>query len=591
MPIYEITDPKTNKTLEFEGPVPPPIGIINQAFAKAGGEVELPQKLTSRNPASELSPEQRAFNEANPPVTYNNERDVPEWGRKHPTAYGVAGATYETLKPIVELGGLVGGGYIGGLSGGPVGAVGGAGLGYGAAKEITGMAGKLLGENPSEETPLAKTLVPYSEKLPTPARNVIEGGLQEVTGQIIGKGTGKSLEYAGKLAKNIIGKLTRAGSGMVEGALEGTPGFKAAMRGKISGEEVVDNAKGALQILKNNRQTAYQSKLAEVATKQGDLDIAPIRDTFFDLSKKYNIKINPDGTGVDVSRIAMGKTGRNDIKDIIKTMVEWGKQPGDMNATGLDTLKRQLDDFYSDSSQARGFVSSLRKSVNDTIAKQVPAYGEMTKGYAEATKLIKDIESNLMLRKSGMHGRLTADNSLRRLTSAMRDNFEMRKDLVLALSEGADKDIMGQISGYTASPLLPTGAGGAAEIGVESYIVYMNPKLWPLLAASSPRLSGEFLNIYGQGLRQLKRIDPKLYGVAIKGGIQAATQNNGKEEGGSPVEAPIPKPEPVMTPPVTPEPPKVEEPKKVVAELEPQKKKHVKKGKWNKKTKKVEMEE
>ena len=63
--------------------------------------------------------------------------EVPAWARQYPQLYGVAGAARETLGPLLEKGGMVAGGVLGGTAGpfgaGPVGTaaggVAGAGLG------------------------------------------------------------------------------------------------------------------------------------------------------------------------------------------------------------------------------------------------------------------------------------------------------------------------------------------------------------------------------------------------------------------------------------------------------------------------------
>ena len=41
--------------------------------------------------------------------------EIPAWAQKYPTLYGIAGATRETLGPLLEMGGLIGGGIAGGV--------------------------------------------------------------------------------------------------------------------------------------------------------------------------------------------------------------------------------------------------------------------------------------------------------------------------------------------------------------------------------------------------------------------------------------------------------------------------------------------
>jgi len=362
-------------------------------------------------------------------------------------------------------------------------------------------------------------------------RSGLEMGMM---GPIGGKILSKGSEIAGKVVKPVLGRLTGAGTGSIEEAVasgsktglkdnpfKSTTDFDKAMRGKITGEEVVDNAKTALSTLKDQRATAYQTHLAQVTQDNQPINLTPIGQKVTGLMRQYGIQIKPNGK-LDFSRVAMGKTGRKDIEEITKTLRSWGSHPGDDTAIGLDTLKRQLDDFYSDSSQARAFVTSLRNTVKDTITKSVPEYAEMTKGYAEATNLIKDIESGLMLRKTGMSGRIVADQTLRRLMSSMRDNFPLRRELVNVLGSKGGQDLSGQIAGYTMRSVVPLGIAGTgpALVGEAAIAKFIDPRFWPVLAASSPRVTGEFLRMYGKALAEMPGMSQALGKLGAYGALR-----------------------------------------------------------------------
>ena len=81
-------------------------------------------------------------------------RQVPQWGVEHPTLYGIAGAAKETLAPVVEAAGMVGG-ALAGAPAGPVGGVAGAGLGYAGARRLVTAADVALGNIPPETIPEA----------------------------------------------------------------------------------------------------------------------------------------------------------------------------------------------------------------------------------------------------------------------------------------------------------------------------------------------------------------------------------------------------------------------------------------------------
>lgn len=427
-------------------------------------------------------------------------------------------STYSKVAPYIrntlEGGGMLAGGAVGAASGlltgpaapaaSPVGAVAGGALGYAAGKRVADIIDQYAGEKKPET---------LGEALVSTGQDVATGAAYEMGGQVAGKAIPALIKGAGRVTSEILGATTGSGRGAIQGSIRGGKAFENAMRGNISGDEIASNARDALQVIKDKRADAYLTKLSSIEKSKVDLDQSPIQNKLRDLMKQYGVKVTPEGE-IDVSRVKMGESGKRDIQKMIERVWDQGKQPGDKTAMGLDGLKRELDDFYSDSSQARAFVSSLRSTVKDTIVRNVPEYADMTKGYAEATQLIKDIESGLMLKKQGMSGRVTADNTLRRLTSAMRENFEMRKDLLEELTKGSSVDVMGQVSGYAMNQAIPHGLVG--KLGSGGALIYLNPKMWPLVAAASPRIVGEFLNVYGKAVRFTAPVKPVAAEMAKK---------------------------------------------------------------------------
>jgi hypothetical protein len=503
-----------------------------QGQPKQGGQPQIPPPRPVEGP---LPPGARPPDMRNPQdldaavKQVDTIRNKPIAERLSENAKSAAPVT-DTVLPIA---GMVAGG-LAATPTGPLGMVAGSALGYGAGRQAARAIREAGGETPERG---AKPVIEAGKDL-------AEGALMEAGGQVAGKAIEGAASLTGKIAKPLLGRLTGTGTAAVDEALKsgestglfsGNPlksktMFDKALRGEISGDEVVDNAKEALGIVKDKRQAAYQTELKKVSSNKANIDTRPAWGKIQALMDRYGIKANPNGT-FDTSRIAMGKAGRKDIADVLSTMKNWGKKPGDNTAMGLDTLKRQLDDFYSDSSQARQFVASMRNEVKDLIVKNVPEYGKMTKDYAEATKLIKDIESGLMMRKQGMSGRIVADQTLRRLTSAMRDNFSLRKDLVDALGGVSGKDIAGQVAGHSMSSLMPRGLAGTGP-AVTSEIAlahFVHPGFWPVLVASSPRVTGEFLRMFGKGMAEARKLKPALRllgptGVAVKAKKEPGTE-------------------------------------------------------------------
>ena len=461
-----------------------------------GGPAFNPADYTIEKPSQQAQPQQTqgGFNPADYTV------DAPQqesWWQK----------TEPVVRPAMEFGGMLAGGAAATPGTLGLGSVAGGALGYAGGKAG---ADYLYGKG-------EKTL---TGQLAQTGKDLLEGAKMEAGGQALGAALPIVGKGIGKVARPWFAKLSGAGGARpLELAQEASTAFRQALRGNLTGEDIVENAHAALGSLKEQRAVNYLTDFKKIEAMQTDpftgelkqLDAAPIQGRLRDLMKQYGVTVDPSGV-LDTSRIAMGSKGAKDINEMIEKVWSWGTKPGDNTIRGLDTLKRQLDDFWSESSQARAFTTALRKQVSNTITYEVPAYGKMAKEYSEASSVIKDMEADLMLRKEGMSGRITADKTLRRLTSAMQDKFTLRRDLVQMLgAKGGEPDLERQIAGNAMSALAPKGAAGVIAGGEMAglYVLghALDPKYWAILLASSPRVQGEFLQVLGRGLKETKGME------------------------------------------------------------------------------------
>jgi hypothetical protein len=489
---YTMTDEVTGNEFEFDDKFP---------TSKAR------DIIMSKRPANGSKPSLASANGTptpTPPPMIEGSSDVS--GADLPTAKDVVGGVVPFIRPGVEGGAAALGGAAGARRHGTRGALAGAGTAYTAAKGVLDAAEEGVGLKPS----------------PSVVGNVLRkgedfliGAGMEAGGQAGGKIIEKGLPIVGRFGKALMGKLTGTGTAAVEEAvasgkaagplMDTKTGFDRAMRGEVSGEQIVDSAQAALNTVKDQRRVAYQAGLKQLEGKRA-IDISPIRRKMDELLQNYGFKYVTDPTTgevfLDSSRTALNEAGNRDVLKIVEKVKDWGKQKGDRTPLGLDILKRQLDDFYSESKATRQMVASLRSEVSGVIKRDVPEYATMTKGYAEATELVKDFEAGLMLRKQGMSGRVTADKTLRRLTSAMKDNNELRLDLLKVLgSQGGVDELTGQVAGHSMGSIFPRGLAGETPFLIgEVAMAYklLNPQWWPVLALSSPRVAGEFLRVIGK---------------------------------------------------------------------------------------------
>lgn len=309
--------------------------------------------------------------------------------------------------------------------------------------------------------------------------------------------TGKAVTAAASpVYKFATGMTTSAGYKAVGEAIKGSPEFKDVMRGKVPESEVLKNAQDALDQIKQQRATDYQSKLANIQKAQQTIPIDDIKLSADKWLNRYNITKSPTGE-LDFSRSTATGTAANEIKDVYNMVQEWGSKAGDTTPAMLDVLKRRIGDFYSTQRQSRAMVSSLEKSVNNKIVSAVPEYADMTRGYAKASEVINDVERAFSL-KNTPGGKAAADTALRKLITAIREDNTFRKSLLTTMDKSTGQNLTGEASGllfkspwsHRLGPMFTVLGGGLAALA--------SPKLAALIPLSSPRLIGELSVLLGK---------------------------------------------------------------------------------------------
>lgn len=342
--------------------------------------------------------------------------------------------------------------------------------------------------------PILLTAKGYAEKagLASEFDNAISKIASPVT-----KPAAKVAGGAGELAAQTLGAGTGAGASSIKEAVSGSKSFADAMRGKINPDEVVKSVEDAVQNLKDTRQANYLDSLKKIGEDRKAHDISPVINEVKNQLDKFGVKIDENGN-LDFSRSSIAKTAsaRADIQGVYDTIKDWGSQAGDRTGVGLDILKRQLGDFYSDSGQARAFVTGVKNSVSNILNNEVPGYKEMTSSYAKASQFLDDIKS-----ATGVNGKARSDTVFTKLTTALKSDKEFRLEMLKQLQDkSGDPEILSKIAGinmqsWVPKSLIGRGVDVGATLGALGH--YLNPQLIPALLLTSPRVVGEFLNTVG----------------------------------------------------------------------------------------------
>jgi hypothetical protein len=322
------------------------------------------------------------------------------------------------------------------------------------------------------------------------------------------KGAGvASKKIAAPLARTILGAATGAGGKAIsEAAKAGRKGgmagraFTEQMRGVAPIEDVVTDAKTAMERMRQDRATAYRSGMAGVKADPTIIDFKPIDDALAKVAEVGTYK------GQAIKPVAVGA-----MDEIRATINEWkALDPAEFHTPeGLDALKQKIGsigDSYDPMTQkqARIIADQAYSAIKSEIVKQAPQYADVMKGYEQASELLRDIEKTL-----SVNPKANVDTTVRKLQSIMRNNvtttYGRRADLAGELAARGAPELMPRLAGQALSSAMPRGIQGALAVPTAIGTGVASPALLPLLAGTSPRVVGEAAYYGGKGVGGAQR--------------------------------------------------------------------------------------
>jgi hypothetical protein len=312
-------------------------------------------------------------------------------------------------------------------------------------------------------------------------------------------------QTTGKFMAEALGLSTGTGSDAVKQAFKSgvtnDRQFVENMRGNVPVTDILEQAQGAMQTLKQNRRDAFQKGFESTKQNQTFLDFKPIESKFDNAIQSLTVK----GVG-GVSASKVGQKTLDDVAEIKAVVDEWKTKPELHTAEGLDALKRRIDDVYRQdmSNEAKSILTQTRGAVKQTIVKQDKNYAKTMKDYEEGLSLERELEKALSL-----GDKASADTAIRKLQSLMRNNantsYAYRQELANILRNETGTDLMPALAGQSMQSFTPRGIQKlvpslTAGSGVGAAAVGAGPAaLIPLatLPLQSPRVVGEA--VYGAG--------------------------------------------------------------------------------------------
>lgn len=355
-------------------------------------------------------------------------------------------------------------------------------------------------------------------------------GVAGRTGRVI-QSVGRNLDPA-TLAANAAGR-SGAGVRAVVGTMTGTgdeplrEGYNAAraggarsqafydnMRGNVPQRAVVGEAMDALDTIKENRGRAYRANIQSTRASTAPVDLMGVAQTL--RTTLDDMQVAGNWTGGPVSR----RTAQMVINDLIN----WAGTRAGQTPGGLDGLKKRISNYIvtpgpgvsTDRLQANRIAEIVVKALDSEIRRADPRYADTMRQYAEASDLIRELQTALSL-----NDKASSDTTLRKLQSTMRNNVQTnygeRINLARELEAAGADTLMPALAGQALNQLSPRGlarVGAPTAAGMAALGGYMsNPAMMAALipagvgaVMSSPRLMGEVAGLLGSGARQADRL-------------------------------------------------------------------------------------
>lgn len=329
------------------------------------------------------------------------------------------------------------------------------------------------------------------------------------TGAIIGGALPPGLKIAGEAGKlirkgagstvtNLLGASTGTGAESISGAFnagkQGSDKFLDNMRGKVSFDDVVGEAKGALGKMREARAADYRSGMVDISNDKAVIAFKPIDDAMRKIGQMGSYK------GQQINKNAAGT-----VDDLTAMIDNWRSlDPAEFHTPeGLDALKQAIGDIRDGTqfgTAARRATDEVYNAVKNQITAQAPTYAKVMRDYSEASALLKEIESGLSL-----GSKASKDTAVRKLQSLLRNNAQTnygnRLNLASQLEQKGGADLMPALAGQSMSSAMPRGLSGGIQKAGAFGIGVASPGTIPALLAAapftSPRLVGE--GLYGLG--------------------------------------------------------------------------------------------
>jgi D-alanyl-D-alanine carboxypeptidase len=345
---------------------------------------------------------------------------------------------------------------------------------------------------------------------PTAAKGAVK------TGEYIAQKAPVVGKALGDVTAATLGSTTGVGTDTVREAfksgLYNRPEFWENLTGRADKMQVLNDAKEALQIMRDERLGSYSDKAVDVFQSpeiEAGKPIPKYRLDFQPIENKMNTLMDSiQEKGEKGVKYKVGEAELNKIKEVQEVVNDWKDDPSLHNVKGLDALKRRIDAIYPENpkqSQAQRIITGMRSQVKNEIIRQVPEYENLMKDYESSLELEKEIERTLSLGPKA-----NPETALRKLQSITRNNvntaYGYRGDLAKELEKRTGKNLISALSGQSMSTIAPRGLAGLSPVATLGAAFGLSPMAAAALPFESPGVVGAMAYGAGKAARKMTKL-------------------------------------------------------------------------------------
>lgn len=346
---------------------------------------------------------------------------------------------------------------------------------------------------------------------------------------------GHAVSGAARLGTHIVGGLgTHTGPAPLRTAFEagregGEAGerFRSSMRDPAQMDQVVYEAVNALGQIRKERGQEYVRGMQEVGRSREIIPFDRVDRALADITgvQTFHGQVLDEATQAVRQRIG-------------QEVAAWRRLDPQIfhTAEGFDALKKRINNLFPHATAPAGTperlaVDAATRAIRETIIQEAPVYARVMKGYEEASTIIRELEHELSLGRTGRGGNLKINTALRKLQTVMRDNvntsFGNRRVLAQYLVDAGAPHLMEALAGQALNTVTPRGLGkllggeilaaGGGLLGAGAMGSAAGLSVLGALPFMSPRLMGEVYHGAGRAAGVL----PEGTGAAIRGAERA----------------------------------------------------------------------